>query len=69
MRTRLAERRDAEAIRAIYNLEVLETTVTFDLVPRTLEAQEVWIDQHSGVDRAVGCVRRETLEGPAARLG
>ena len=33
-RTRLVERRDAEALRAIYNVEVLESTVTFDLVPR-----------------------------------
>ena len=36
---RLAERRDAGAIRAIYNLEVAESTVTFDLVPRTLDEQ------------------------------
>src|SRR3954464_11248663 len=28
-RTRLVERRDAEALRAIYNVEVLESTVTF----------------------------------------
>ena len=47
-RTRLVERRDAEAIRAIYNLEVLESTVTFDLVPRTLAEQVTWIDHHSG---------------------
>ena len=45
---RLAERRDAEAIRAIYNLEVAESTVTFDLVPRTLDQQVEWIDEHSG---------------------
>src|SRR5262249_4147277 len=35
-RTRLIEQQDAEAVRAIYNVEVAETTVTFDLVPRTL---------------------------------
>ena len=45
---RLAERRDAEAIRAIYNVEVAESTVTFDLVPRTLDEQVEWIDAHSG---------------------
>ena len=42
MRTRLVEPRDAEATRAIYNLEVLESTVTFDLVPRTLDDQVTW---------------------------
>jgi L-amino acid N-acyltransferase YncA len=50
---RLVERRDAEAIRAIYNLEVSESTVTFDLVPRTLDEQVDWIDRHSGGHPAV----------------
>ena len=50
---RLAERRDAEAIRAIYNVEVIESTVTFDLVPRTLDEQVEWIDAHSGAHPAV----------------
>ena len=50
---RLAERRDAGAIRAIYNLEVTESTVTFDLVPRTLDEQVDWIDAHSGAHPAV----------------
>jgi phosphinothricin acetyltransferase len=39
---------DAEAIRAIYNPEVLESTVTFDLVPRTLAQQLAWQDERSG---------------------
>ena len=56
MRTRLAEPRDAEAIRAIYNLEVLESTVTFDLVPRTLAEQVEWIDEHSGGHPAIVAV-------------
>ena len=56
MRTRLAERRDAEPLRAIYNLEVLETTVTFDLVPRSLPDQQTWIDQHSGGHPAIVAV-------------
>jgi L-amino acid N-acyltransferase len=47
-RTRLVEPRDAEALCAIYNPEVLESTVTFDLVPRTLDEQRVWIAEHSG---------------------
>jgi L-amino acid N-acyltransferase YncA len=49
---RLAVRRatddDAEAIRSIYNPEVLESTVTFDLVPRTLEEQLAWLQQRTG---------------------
>lgn len=53
---RLVERRDAEAVRAIYNIEVAESTVTFDLVPRTLDAQVEWIDEHSGGHPAVVAV-------------
>ena len=50
---RLAERRDAEAIRAIYNVEVAEATATFDLVPRTLDEQVDWIAGHSGAHPAI----------------
>jgi phosphinothricin acetyltransferase len=39
---------DAEAIRSIYNPEVLESTVTFDLVPRSLEEQREWLRARSG---------------------
>jgi phosphinothricin acetyltransferase len=53
MKLRLATLADAEAIRAIYNPEVLESTVTFDLVPRTLEDQQQWLDEHSGAHPAV----------------
>ena len=53
---RLVERRDAEAIRAIYNLEVVESTVTFDMVPRTLDEQVAWIDEHSGGHPAIVAV-------------
>ena len=55
-RTRLAAPRDAEAIRAIYNLEVAETTVTFDLVPRSVEEQKVWLAEHSGGHPAIVAV-------------
>jgi len=48
VRTRLATIADAEAIRTIYNLEVTETTHTFDLVPRTLEEQREWLTSRSG---------------------
>jgi phosphinothricin acetyltransferase len=51
--TRPVEHRDAEAIRAIYNLEVAESTVTFDLVPRSTAEQLAWIDEHSGGHPAI----------------
>lgn len=54
--TRLAERRDAEAIREIYNLEVTRTTVTFDLVARTREEQVQWLDEHAGGHPAIVAV-------------
>ena len=51
--TRLAERRDAEAIREIYNREVTGSTVTFDLVPRSLDEQIEWLDEHAGGHPAI----------------
>ena len=50
---RLVERRDAEGIRALYNHYVAESTALFDLVPRTLDDQVRWIDEHSGAHPAV----------------
>jgi len=50
---RLARPDDAEAIRSIYNLEVTESTVTFDLVPRTVADQRTWLAEHDGVHPAV----------------
>ena len=54
--TRLAQGRDAESIREIYNREVSGSTVTFDLVPRTLEEQIEWLDEHSGGHPAIVAV-------------
>ena len=48
MRVRLATIDDAEATRAIYNLEVTESTVTFDLVPRSSDEQREWLTARSG---------------------
>jgi phosphinothricin acetyltransferase len=48
MKYRLASNDDAEAIRTIYNHEVLNSTVTFDLVARSPEDQVAWMDEHSG---------------------
>jgi L-amino acid N-acyltransferase len=58
VRIRLAERRDAPGIRAIYNHYVTQSTALFDLVPRTLDEQVQWIDEHSGGHPAVVAVVR-----------
>jgi len=60
---RLVERRDAEAIRAIYNVEVLESNVTFDMVPRTIDEQVAWIDEHSGGHPAIVAVDGDEVVG------
>ena len=44
---------DAEAIRTIYNLEVTTSTVTFDLVPRSLDDQRAWLEARSGAHAVV----------------
>ena len=53
MDVRLATLDDAEAMRAIYNLEVVEATVTFDMVPRSLADQQAWLQAHAGAHPAV----------------
>ena len=53
VKVRMACHDDAEVIREIYNREVVGSTVTFDLVPRTLEEQLAWLDGHSGAHPAV----------------
>lgn len=60
---RLAQRSDAEAIREIYNVEVLGSTVTFDLVPRTLDEQIGWLDEHAGGHPAVVATDGDALVG------
>jgi L-amino acid N-acyltransferase YncA len=56
MLVRLAQPTDAEAIRAIYNAEVVGSTATFDLVPRTPPEQVAWLDEHRGPYPAVVAV-------------
>ena len=63
MIVRLAQATDAEAIRAIYNLEVLESTVTFDLVPRTHDDQRAWLAAHAGAHPAVVAVDGDQVVG------
>ncbi|MFV0522927.1 MAG: GNAT family N-acetyltransferase [Acidimicrobiales bacterium] len=48
MQIRRATAADAEAVCAIYNLEVQTSTVTLDMVPRTVEEQRAYLGQRSG---------------------
>jgi L-amino acid N-acyltransferase len=66
MRIRLAELADAGAIRAIYNVEVLESTNTFDMVPRSAVEQEAWILEHSGVHPALVATEAPEPGAPGA---
>jgi len=56
MRIRPATTEDSEAIRALYNAEVVGGTNTFDLVPRTPAEQLAWLEDHSGAHPAVVAV-------------
>jgi L-amino acid N-acyltransferase len=68
VRTRLVEPDDAAALRGIYNLEVAEPSVTFDLVERSLADQLEWIDQHRGPFPALVAIADDpTLGTPGAR--
>jgi len=60
---RLATAADAEAIRTIYNHEVLHTFATFDLVPRSIEEQKAWILARSGAFGALVAVEGDTVIG------
>jgi L-amino acid N-acyltransferase len=64
MRIRLATIDDAAAIREIYNREVETSTVTFDLVPRSLRQQRDWISARSGAFAVV--VAETEAEGQPA---
>lgn len=54
--TRLATLDDAAPIADIYNNEVLTSTVTFDLEPRTLDEQRTWLATRSGAYAAIVAV-------------
>ncbi len=66
MEIRRATDADADAIRSIYNREVLGSTVTFDLVERTPEEQREWMEAHSGVYPAIVAVAEGTVVGFAS---
>src|SRR5437867_5085113 len=63
---RLARIEDAEAVRVIYNLEVTTTTVTFDLVPRSLDDQRAWLAAHAGAHPAMVAVVGDEVLGFAS---
>jgi L-amino acid N-acyltransferase YncA len=67
--TRTVVMSDAEAIRQIYNVEVLDSTVTMDLVPRSLADQQHWIDQHQGAHGAIVAVEDDPTTGLEVILG
>lgn len=48
MLIRPATSADATATAAIYNLEVTTSTVTFDLVERSIDDQRAWLDARTG---------------------
>ncbi|HEV2360159.1 MAG TPA: GNAT family N-acetyltransferase [Acidimicrobiales bacterium] len=66
MQVRLATSDDAEAIRRIYNAEVVGSIVTFDMVPRTPEDQEAWMRAHVGAYPAIVAVDAEEVVGFAS---
>ena len=69
MRTRLVEVADAPALMNIYNPEVVETTVTFDLVARTLEEQETWIRSHQATHPCIVAVNDADSVGEVGARG
>lgn len=62
MEVRLAHVDDAEAVRTIYNREVAGST-TFDLVPRSLEVQQAWLQAHAGAHPAIVAVDGHEVAG------
>jgi L-amino acid N-acyltransferase YncA len=65
----LVELADARAIMGIYNPEVIETTVSFDLVPRTLESQETWILAHQATHPCIVAINEEDDLGESGARG
>ena len=64
MHTRLIEPADAPALLEIYNPEIIETTVTFDLVAWDLEDARRWITEHEGAHVALVAIGEPDEEGP-----
>ncbi len=69
MRTRLVEVDDAPALMSIYNPEVMEMSVSFDLVPRSLQDQEDWIRRHRAAHPCLVAVNDEDDLGETGSRG
>jgi len=59
---RIATPADAEQIRTIYNHEVMQTTATFDLVPRSLADQLQWQSTRSGAFATIVAIDHDAGE-------
>ena len=66
MLLRPATAADAAATAAIYNDEVAHSTVTFDLVTRSVEEQAAWLDARSGALEVVVAERDGEIAGIAS---
>jgi phosphinothricin acetyltransferase len=69
MKVRLVEVGDAPALVRIYNPEVLETTVTFDLVARSEDEQVEWIEAHRAAHPCLVAVNEEDDLGELGARG
>ncbi len=67
MQLRDATADDAPAILEIYNHQVLTSTATFDLVPRTLDEQVEWLTSRAGAH--VVMVAVDEADGQVAGFG
>lgn len=63
---RLAQLDDAEAIRQIYNAEVTTSTVTFDIVPRSLDEQRRYLSDRSGAHAVIVATDGDAVVGYGA---
>lgn len=64
MHIRLVTPADADALLAIYNPEVIETVVTFDLVPGDTQDMVAWIESHQGAHPAIVAVADSDADAP-----
>ncbi len=69
MRTRLVELDDAPALMNILNPEVIETTVSFDLVPKSEDEQRQWILAHQGTHNCLVAINEEDELGELGARG
>lgn len=63
---RLARPDDAAALLDIYNLEVQTSTVTFDILPRSLDEQRQWLTARSGAHAVIVAEREGEVVGFAS---